>query len=318
VGPDADLRPLSEASTVNERQLRDALAAIEEFGGRCVSFGPVVGGITNTNWRIRVHPPREDFFVKIPGAGTERFIDRRNAVEASRRAAAAGCGAIQRWAFPDTGVEVFEWLSGYRPATNDDFNSPVIRSNSLDGFRAYHQQKPLPQTKTVFDMVEEHLSQIAEEGCQVPPDFAFLHRQYARARQAFDASGYDTVPCFNDGLAANFMVRDDDGDVKLIDFEYSSNNLPHYDIALWMGEMFFDEMLELELIEEFFGVASSDHVARTFVCKAVADLKWASWALVQEKQSDIVFDYRKYGMWKYHRSRAVVHDSRWEGWLRQL
>jgi thiamine kinase-like enzyme len=312
-----ELKPLL-ASTPEEQRLADALERIDELRGRELFFAPVLGGITNTNWHIRVDADGEEFFVKIPGRGTERFIDRRNAVEASRRAAAAGCGPLQRWGFAETGVEVFDWLAGYRPASNDDFVDVDVRSGALDGIRAYHKQPPLPQTKTVFDMVEEHFAQLAEEDCPVPPDFPFLRRQYERAKRALAAAGFETVPCFNDGLAANFMVRDSDRDVKLIDFEYSSNNLAHYDLALWMGEMFFDEELELRLIEEFFGTASPDHVARTYLCKAIADVKWASWALVQEKQSTISFDFRKYGMWKYHRARAVMHDSRWEGWLRQL
>lgn len=315
---EAELRPLQDASTPDERRLVDAVGNIDELRRRELSFAPVTGGITNTNWHIRADPGGEEFFVKIPGRGTERFIDRRNSVEASRKAAAAGCGPTQRWGFPETGVEVFDWLTGYRPASNDDFVDAEVRSVALAGIRAYHKQSPLPQTKTVFDMVEEHFAQLAEEDCPVPPDFPFLRRQYEKVERAFRAGGFETVPCFNDGLAANFMLRESDGDVKLIDFEYSSNNLAHYDLALWMGEMFFDEELELGLIEEAFGSASADHVARTYVCKAIADVKWASWALVQEKQSSIAFDFRKYGMWKYHRARAVVHDSRWEGWLRQL
>ncbi len=313
-----ELKPLRAASTADERQLADALGRVEELRDHELSFAPVTGGITNTNWHIRVEPAGEEYFVKIPGRGTERFIDRRNSVEASRTAAAAGCGPAQRWGFPDTGVEVFDWLAGYRPASNDEFVDPEVRSGALAGIRAYHGQAPLPQSKTIFDMVEEHFAQLADEDCPVPPDFHFLSRQYERAKRAFEAGGFDTVPCFNDGLAANFMLRESDRDVKLIDFEYSSNNLAHYDLALWMGEMFFDEEIELGLIEEFFGSASADHVARTYLCKAIADVKWASWALVQEQQSSIDFDFRKYGMWKYHRARAVMHDSRWEGWLRQL
>jgi hypothetical protein len=33
--------------------------------------------------------------------------------------------------------------------------------------------------------------------------------------------------------------------------------------------------------------------------------------------SQIDFDFYKYGVWKHMRARAIMHDSRWELWLRQ-
>jgi hypothetical protein len=82
--------------------------------------------------------------------------------------------------------------------------------------------------------------------------------------------------------------------------------------------MFFDEQVELELIEEYFGRVGPREIARVQLYKALADLKWSAWAMVQRSVSRIDFDFYKYGIWKYMRARTVMQDIRWESWLRQV
>ena len=82
--------------------------------------------------------------------------------------------------------------------------------------------------------------------------------------------------------------------------------------------MFYDEQRTLELIEIYFGSVRSDAVARVILNRALADVKWASWAVVNRKLNSWDFDYQKYGVWKYMRARSVMLDDRWEFWLRQI
>ncbi len=83
-------KSLGEASTDAEREIEAALIQIAPWRERGLRYGPVHGGISNVNWRVAVDG--ESFFVKIPGRGTEMFIDRSAAFAASRRAEALGIG----------------------------------------------------------------------------------------------------------------------------------------------------------------------------------------------------------------------------------
>lgn len=139
----------------------------------------------------------------------------------------------------------------------------------------------------------------------------------AICHSAVAASGFDMVPCFNDPMSGNFLV-DDAKAIMLIDYEYASNNDRCYDLGIWFGEMFFDPAREAELTKAYFGRVTPQAAARIKVCKALADIKWATWSMVQEKVSSLDFDYRKYGVWKHMRARRVMHDPRWPGWLRTL
>jgi thiamine kinase-like enzyme len=101
-------------------------------------------------------------------------------------------------------------------------------------------------------------------------------------------------------------------------YEFASNNKRSYELAVLLAEMFHPEERMLELIEAYLGELRSDIVARVHVNLALADIKWASWGIVNRKLSAWDFDYQKYGFWKYMRARDVLPDPRWEWWLRRV
>lgn len=124
-------------------------------------------------------------------------------------------------------------------------------------------------------MIEEHFDQVRQLDGHWPLDHDWLLRNYRQARAALEASGLDLVPCFNDPMPGNFLIGDDKS-IKLIDFEYASNNERLYDLAIWSGEMFYSEATDCEIIEEYFGRYDKAHHARFIVHKALADIKWST------------------------------------------
>lgn len=311
------MRKLGNAQNEAEQDLEAAVQKILEWLAQEIHYEPVNGGISNANWRVRVSGCEVDYFVKVPGKGTEMFIDRNAAHDGSVKAAECGFGAPVYHFLEDDGIEVFHFVEGFRASTNNDFLDKDVRTNALKALKAFNSQKPLNLTKTVFDMIEEHLQQVEDLGGHNPPDIWWLREQYRLAREALEASGVDLVPCMNDTLAGNFML-DEHKNIILVDFEYASNNDPFYELGLWFGEMFFPPTIELELLEEYFGRVDDQIIARLNVGKALADLKWSTWAMVQSQVSKLDFDFHKYGIWKHMRARQTMHDPRWEGWLRTV
>ena len=104
----------------------------------------------------------------------------------------------------------------------------------------------------------------------------------------------------------------------LVDFEYATNNDRACELAVWFGEMFFPRDIEREMLECYFGRAEPRMEARIMAYKALADLKWATWAMVQQRISTLDFDFHKYGARKHMRARTVMHHPDWDGWLRQV
>ena len=260
--------------------------------------------------------------MKVYGVGSENFVDRALSIAAAKAAHAKGIAPAVLHYDGTAGVEVSEFLADYRASTNADFMRRDFMGRAIDLYRAFNSCEKLPVTKDVFAMTDEHMEQGDRVGAIRPSDYGALLHEYRRAKQAFFASGLDLAPCHNDPMPGNFMVRmsgdDRIEDMRLIDFEFASNNEKAYEIGVLLGEMFADEAVTLEMIERYYGAVRDDLVARVWVARAVADMKWGSWAVQQRQLSDWDFDYQKYGIWKYGRARAVFDDARWDAWLSQL
>lgn len=310
-------RKLGEAASAAERKAEAAIKAVPGWPLAGLSYEPVPGGISNANWRIHLADRAQTFFLKVPGEGTEHFIDRRAANEASRRAFEVGVGAEVIHFDPASGVEVFEFIEGLRASTNGDFLDRAVRANAAGALRTFNNARGLSLQKTTMDMIEEHFDQALGLGARFPPDFAWLNAKYRQAKAALLASGLDIVPCMNDTLAGNFLL-DAANHITLVDFEYASNNDRSAELALWFVEICLDPATEHEVVEEYFGAVHPEIMTRIKIFKALVDLKWATWAMVQNKLSALDFDYFKYGAWKHMRARHVMRDPGWDGWLKAL
>src|SRR5690606_6397396 len=108
------------------------------------------------------------------------------------------------------------------------------------------------ETKTIFDLIDEHLEQARSLGSILPEDIGWMLHHYGKARAAFQASGMDLASCFNDPMPGNFLISEG-RPMKLIDYEFASTNERSYEIGVFLGEMFFDEPTTLRLIETYYG-----------------------------------------------------------------
>lgn len=314
-------RGIGEGTTAYEKNVETAIARVPQWRGRGALYSALVGGLMNQNWLVEIEGDARRYFVKVPGEGSEIFINRVTANEAARNAHALGVAPEVVFFDPADGLEISEFLEGYRACTNADFGDAAIRADALALYRRVHGGPRLQQTKTIFDMIDEHIAQGRELGSAFPVDMPWLEHRYRQAKAAFLASGLDIVPCFNDPMPGNFLISADPEapkPMRLIDYEFASNNERSYELGVLFAEMFYDEALTERLVEEYLGERNPAMIARVVVNRALADLKWASWAVVNRRLKDWDFDYQKYGAWKYMRARDIMYDPRWDSWLRQV
>ena len=133
-------RPLGSARTDAERAVEKALGEIDAWSGRRISYAPVAGGLQNSNWRLTVEGETKRYFMKIPGAGSEAFIDRQVANQAASRASALGIGPEVVLFHPASGVEVIEFLEDYRACTTADFAELELAHSVIERYRALHSR----------------------------------------------------------------------------------------------------------------------------------------------------------------------------------
>lgn len=294
----------------------EAIAKIADWQGKDVKYAPVVGGITNPNFKVSVDG--KDFFLKIPGAGTD-FIDRDNCHIANEIAAETGAGPKVCYYFKDTGVEVFEWLDGYRQVTWGDTYDEDIFKKIVTAIRDFHniQGKTMPLKQTLFEQAWQ-MVELAEKGGYEPmwhSRFLYLLEQIEKAVLK---DGIDYKPCHNDFWSNNMMYSDAKQDLKIIDYEYASMNDPYNDLGCLAAINDFTDDKDVELCKVYHGHWDEKGFAKLKLYKIIADIKWGYWALQQYVNSDVEFDYMNWYGIKIGRLQHFVVDPRLDIWLNLL
>ena len=158
----------------DEKQLEDYLVKITKWDKENILYEPIGGGITNINWRILNKDENKEYFIKVPGLGTEIFIDRKASLEANSLAAKIGLGPMVYDYLSEFGVEIYDFLNDHSTCTNSSFESLETTKKVLDGYKRFHSAGKLSVVKSGIDLVEDHFQQLSEFKCDIPEDFDFL------------------------------------------------------------------------------------------------------------------------------------------------
>ena len=194
----------------------------------------------------------------------------------------------------EQGIEVQQFLEGYRSCNVGDLLDGTIRSDIVRAYRLIHETQTLSRTKTGFDQLDERLAQVTKAGGRLPRDLEYIRWQCDRARGAVNAAGMNHCACYNDAYVTNFMV-DANSNVRIIDWEYASNNDPYWDLAIFSVETFLSDPENIrEIIEIHDGTYTRAAEARIVLYIGVAIATWGLWAALQERISSISFDFGKY------------------------
>jgi thiamine kinase-like enzyme len=274
--------------------LLDRLTCIR--GPRQVKY--LDGGLTNTN--VRVVTAYADVVVRISDEDSSILaIDREAEFANSRAAAVSGASPRVVEYLPDDHLLVVDYIEG-RTYTPDDLRDRANLAKVAAACRTLHAGPRFVSEFDMFDVQAGYLETIQARGWRLPDRYLDFMPQAEQMRTALAAYPIPTVPCNNDLLAANFV---DDGErVWIIDFEYSGNNDPCFELGnIWSESTLAPDLLD-ELITQYFGRERPQLVARARLLGLMSKYGWMLWASIQDANSELDFDFWEWGMEKYRRA----------------
>jgi thiamine kinase-like enzyme len=294
-----------------------ALARMLGWSGRDVRVQPITAGLTNSNFRVDAKG--ETYFVRIPGPATELLaVDRANELHNTRAAAKAGVGPRVLQHDRKTGALILQWLPG-RTMSNMAFQEPGMPGRIAEVLRRLHSG---PRFRDDFDMVrlsDRYLGVIEERGIPIPPGYRERLPLIPRIEAALAAHPQPSVPCHNDLLAENYL---DDGErLWIVDYEYSGNNDPTFELGNTAQELGFDDARVRELGTAYFGADRFERdsealLARMRLQMIMSDVGWTLWAAIQARISPIDYDFTGWASDRWARATAMLDGPDFEGWLR--
>ncbi|MGH3946562.1 MAG: phosphotransferase [Pseudonocardiaceae bacterium] len=296
------------------RDIDALLDRLPSTSGRPRTVEDLPGGLTNRN--LKVTTPAACVVVRLSGNATSLLaIDRDNEYANSVAAAAAGAGAPVVDYLPGEGVLVIGYLPGRTLHDGDLAETGQLR-RVAEACRRLHDG---PRFRDDFDMFatqRRYLGIVQSHGLRLPPRYTESAPAVERIRAALAVRPEPAVPCNNDLLAENFI---DDGDrTWIIDYEYSGNNDPCFELGnIWSEASLPPDHLD-ELVTAYYGRSLCNKIARARLLGLMSKYGWTLWASIQDARSELDFDFWAWGMEKYERAVAEFEGPDFERLLQEV
>ena len=253
------------------------------------------GGLTNRNFKVTTAGGR--FVARCTDTSTNFLeIDRDQEHYNTCAAERSGVGAPVIDYRPEIGVLLLGFVDG-KTLSNADFQRPGVIAKAAASCRILHAG---PRFQGRFDMFERqpgYLKTVQGNGFPMPADYLQYADKFADIEAALRVGDQTTVPCNNDLLAANFV---EDGDkIWLIDYEYSGNNDPCFELGnIWSECGLTLEQLD-DLVTAYYGTRLRNKIARARLQGIVAKYGWTLWGCIQNASCPIEYDFWEWAMERY-------------------
>jgi thiamine kinase-like enzyme len=291
--------------------IEQVVAQIPQWTGRSVSVEPLHGGLTNANYRVTIDGT--PYSVRIPGAATELLaVDRTNEFYNTRAAGETGVCPRVLYHLPEHHVMILEFIRG-ETMSMAKLQQPGYPTRIARSLRKLHRGPRFRNDFNMFRLVEFYLTIVAQHGVRIPQSYRDYLPHVARIEAALGHHPLPTVPCNNDLLAGNYI--DDGQQLWLIDFEYSGNNDPCFELGNTCQELQFDESRQAEMCVAYFGEADPGKLSRMKLNMIMSDVGWTLWAAIQARISAIEFDYWGWATERWARAEAKMNSPEFATWL---
>jgi len=291
--------------------IEEAVGKIEDWRGRNISIQPLSGGLTNSNYKVEVDG--RPFFVRVPGESTELLaVDRNNEYHNTKAASETGVAPKVLYYLPEHCVMVLEFLDG-ETMSKDSLNASGMPTRMAQSIKRLHSGPRFLTDFNMFRLTEYYLNLCKERDIRIPDGYLERMSTVEQIEKAMSVHPLDTVPCNNDLLAENYLY--DGKQLWLIDYEYSGNNDPTFELGNTCQEMQFNDEQINEVCAAYFGTASSNVIARMKLNMIMSDVGWGLWAAIQAKISTIDFDFWGWAMERWGRAVEKMDGAEFNVWL---
>ncbi len=257
-----------------------------------------IGGLTNKNYACVT--PVGKVVVRCPGEGTECMIDRR--VEMAHTLLAERQGwHPQVLYFGQDGLKISQYVAAAETLQASTVAEDDILRSVAQILRKLHQSDLVMQReieyRNEFDLYIRGCGEIDTKLYPIWPDL--LAGMPAILKRLAEL-GVECCPCHNDLVPENWLRTEDR--LYLLDWEYSANNDPAWDLASFMGEC----RLAVDVREKFLsyyyeGSVSSVAREKILIYEWLQHMLWFVWTLLKEKHGVFYGDYGRKRLYEAQR-----------------
>jgi thiamine kinase-like enzyme len=225
---------------------------------------------------------------------------------AARAAAAAGVNAELIFFDATDGLMVTRFVDGAATMSGERFEDLGAVARAGRAFRQLHTTAtPFATDFTLFPMIDEYKALLASKGATLPDGYDDVQRQAGSVRSVLEGAPVPLVPSHCDPLCENFL---DTGErMYVIDYEYAGNNDPMWDLGDLSVEGEFGPEQDEALLHAYFDDAPpTDQRGRMIAYKALCDLLWTLWGVIQHVNDNPAEDFWAYAVGRFERCKTLM------------
>ena len=298
---------------------REAMAQIPLFAGVRAEDTEVtrLGGLTNLVFRVA--QDGKLYCLRLPGDGTEEYIDRKTEAQMAHAAASAGVSPEVLFSDGESGLMVTRFLDGFETMSPETFRTkPGAPARAARAFKQLHTSgETFVFQFELLSMIDDYLKILGTKEVAFPDGYHDVLKESEGVREALNAHPVTRVPCHCDPLCENFL---DDGErMWIVDWEYSGMNDPLWDLGDLSVEGGFEPSHDEEMINAYFNGAPGDaEYGRVIIYKAMCDLLWTLWGLIQVANENPVDDFWAYSTGRFERCKALMSAPKFDTHVRAV
>ncbi|NFN80109.1 winged helix-turn-helix transcriptional regulator [Clostridium botulinum] len=278
-----------EAMKVSEDEISEVVAA---------------GGMTNKNYRICVKGKR--YILRVAGIGTECMISRKNEMFNSSIASEREYNVETPYFNVETGIKISTFIENAETLTPRSVKKEENLKQVTRILRDLHEDNEFPMKNefNVFRELEKYEDILKTADGEFFDDYDEVREKFMKLEQVLKECDRVFVPSHNDLVSEN-LVKDTEGRIYLIDWEYSGINDDMWDLAaLSLENNFSEDDTELMFRLYFNGEVDENSRKRLLIHQISQDLLWAVWTLIKENEGD---DFGTYGIDRYNRGKENLN-----------
>ena len=289
-----------------ESEVFEALSSISGFRELDPASVAVtrLGGLTNRNYKI--DSALGSHVLRLAGEGTGDYIDRKAEYHNASIASGAGVNAEIVHFDVDSGTMISRYIDNSVTMDIKALRDPGALRRTGWAFRRLHEcGDDFRGQFELFQQIDQYLGVLRDLQAALPEGYSDVQRDAELIRSALSMHPLPNKPCHCDPMVENCI---DDGEkMFIIDFEYAGNNDPMWDLGDISVEGDFTAEQDREFMTAYFGhEPESFDVGRMVMYKAMCDLLWTLWGVVQHANENPAEDFWAYSVGRLERCRKLM------------
>ena len=285
---------------------------IPEWNGKLINVNPINSGITNINFEVIVD--KKSFFLSMPSSNSELLnIDYRNKYYNNKICGEINISPRVTHFIESENLLVTEFIKS-KCSSLAIFQSSKEIEQLVKNIKLLHNANPFLRNFNMLSQISYYQNILKKD--YLPKKLFKYVNNIKTLKQKLYLPNDKLVPCHNDLLAENILNQDNK--IFMVDFDYSGNNDPCFELGNLSVEMEYDDEQINKLVRSYYGEINEYIISRVNLQGVVSDIGWSLWSYVQVKNSNLNFDYNTHAIFRLERAINKMESKEYELWVNNI